>query len=786
MHRFALLEAHFRTKADKSERAASERIQRNIENIIKVTSDPEVAVDELFKQAFIPPQDFDTIRNDVHRLRDAAVDNSTLVSFAAARILAANLIDDDLVEPLQQIRRIYSKEIAARFFPLQMLSPRPNAAARQEIRDEALAWQKRIRDEEGEKQIHTDRRRNSQRLAADASSLAYVQWIAERLESQVTEGKPRQRVVFVTGDTLLFDAYRRWWVQKADRPFALRRIAQYSPILNFKDAGSSIAFNREIFENTRRAIEPQLVYFNLAEPAMDQAPLAAPGRRSAGESGVMQSRALQRQGDAQHLALLLKGQDPLQSDAFKLFAKRVRDKVLNERKPDLSSIKNDWQDIERLAIGLYHELISRRLDEERRQQLRRFMAEPGGEGIDKFINGHLNDLYYYGAMLYVPEAFNALRRLARSPATVSNRAPIALRLRTSSSSANSPSQSATSLDVAEMAMTLVRGANVEDALQHFDELWLRNPERLFALVSTVALLLSLWDQAATYAQLAAGSQAAEAIKSRAKRDDRAEYFELLYLRALANRFRIGAISHAITDSELRAQHAFNAALDDLAACIEYHANPAGDGERHLLRETRARSERAALRGFYASWLLLHARRSGTVLDGDLNAIVHLLRLVREDLLSATEMLAVTEARARMLDATMNTQRLMAFFSRVAKQVNINTAALYVFGELTKRQRQDSEDELVLDPNMLAHASKVLKAQLAKQQLSDEVPEILVEVYLFLWLFERDAGSRERLRSLFSTSRDGMLNIDAGLLAAYKEAFGSELFGQDDAVLGEVR
>jgi hypothetical protein len=67
MHRFALLEAHFRTKADKSERAASERIQRNIENIIKVTSDPELAVDELFKQAFIPPQDFDTIRNDVHR-----------------------------------------------------------------------------------------------------------------------------------------------------------------------------------------------------------------------------------------------------------------------------------------------------------------------------------------------------------------------------------------------------------------------------------------------------------------------------------------------------------------------------------------------------------------------------------------------------------------------------------------------------------------------------------------------------------------------------------------------
>jgi hypothetical protein len=747
-------------------------------DIIKISADPAVTVDELLKKASIPLLDLDAIHDDVRRLRGAGVDNKTLLNFAAARIVAANLIDDDLIEPLQQIRRIYSGEIAGRFFPPQMLSPRPDPA---EIRAGALEWQKLIRSEEEKKKIQGARRRNSQRLAADASSLAYVQWLAERLDSEPPDGKPRQRVVFVTGDTLLFDAYRRWWVQNTDRVFALRRIAQYSPILNFKDAGSSIAFSRGLFENTRRAIEPQLVYFNLAEPAMDQASLAIgdDGRSAREIDAAMQSRALRRHGGREHLALLLKDKDPLESEAFRLFAQRVRDKVLGERKPDLSPIKKDWQDIERMAIGLYHKLITRRLDEEHRRQLRRFLAEPEGEGIDTFINDHLNDLYYHGAMLYVPEAFDALRRWARSPpATISTRAPIALRLRTSPSSGDSPSQSATSLDVAEMAMTLVRGTNVEDALHQSDEVWLRNPERLFALVSTVALLLSLWEQAAIYAQLAAGSHAAEAIKASVKRDDRAEYFELIYLRALANRFRIGAISHAAADSELRAQLALNSAQDDLAACIEYHANPAGDGERHLLRELRARSERAAIHGFYASWLLIHARRSGRISDDDFGAILQLCKLIHEDLLIATDMFAVTEARARILDAKLNTKRFIAFFSRVSTQVSINTAALYVFSELIRRQRQGSRDEVLLDRVLFVSAREVLKTKLANQGLSDRLPEVLCDVYLFLWLFGEDAESRKRLRSLFSASRDGMLNIDADLLAAYQEAFGSELLRQD--------
>jgi hypothetical protein len=119
--RIRLLLRHFQTKANRAEKAASENIQRNIEAVVSIVSEPDLKVEELIAKADATPLDLDAIYNDIEKLKSAGVDSGSLVNFAAARVLAANLIDDDIVEPLQQIRRISSREIAGRIFPIQLL-----------------------------------------------------------------------------------------------------------------------------------------------------------------------------------------------------------------------------------------------------------------------------------------------------------------------------------------------------------------------------------------------------------------------------------------------------------------------------------------------------------------------------------------------------------------------------------------------------------------------------------------------------------------------------------------
>src|SRR5206468_6884361 len=117
---------------------------------------------------------------------------------------------------------------------------------------------------------------------------------------------------------------------------------------------------------------------------------------------------------------------------------------------------------------------------------------------------------------------------------------------------------------------------------------------------------------------------------------------------------------AMADGELRARSALDLAVADLTACIEYHAPPLG--ERHLLRELRARSERAAVRGFYASWRLVHARRSGSLAPSDVHAIVQVLKQAQDDLTAGMEMFPATEARVQLHDSQTGNKRLGKFFS----------------------------------------------------------------------------------------------------------------------------
>src|SRR4051795_11215788 len=107
------------------------------------------------------------------------------------------------------------------------------------------------------------------------------------------------------------------------------------------------------------------------------------------------------------------------------------------------------------------------------------------------------------------------------------RAPISLRLRVSLKRERR--------DVTELADNLVTNRKQADSeMQDLENgPWLSgHPELLFAIAAVVALRLALWNQAAEYAQLAAGADTVERnIRRHADREVRADYFEFLYLRA---------------------------------------------------------------------------------------------------------------------------------------------------------------------------------------------------------------------------------------------------------------
>jgi len=739
--RFKVLLDHFVSRANKaiSEKPPMDHIQHEIDAVLKLAHNPDVEVAELIAGARLEPIDRIDIEHDVARLKDSeiGINSETLLKFTTARIIASKLIDDDILEPLQQIKRVSSREIMGHLHPLQLLSPRPDPDAQRHIREHATAWACRIAEEEDKRDLPAELRRESGRLAVDAASLARVQWLADRLDSD------RDRIVLITGDTLVFDAYRRWWSERPDTPFILRRVTQYAPILNFKDAGSGVSSSEATFENIRRAIEPALMFFNLVE-------------RAVGEEGRPSAPA--RHGAREHFALLLKDKDALAHPLIKGFTRNVVSKII-ERKQDHLQIRDKWQELERLAIGINHHLIESRLSSEQSKRLRSMIAD--GRGMEQYINETLDELYTHNATLYVPDIFRALKTWLRGVKTPTRRAPIAMRLHVALSEKQEQQDIGDLVD--DLIMHAGRRYAVDQAVYALENVdWLsQRPELLFAIAAVVALRFGLWNHAAEYAQLAAGADSAMQIKGQQDREDQADYFELLYLRAVANRFRIGDLPSSASDTDGRAKELLTLARADLDACIAHHRGGTGE-RRHILRECRALSERAALSLFYASFKLRAENQS--LVDQE-RAVAELLS-ADDDLRTAADMFSDARERARELDEEQNTTQYSGFFDLVEERVIINRGACYVFAQLF--ERNDGRPVLTRDgaPLVQGDVTRELIARLAELRPSPEKSHALADRSAFLWLFDRDAVARNNLRQLAEGGGDMLLRIDAELMRIY--------------------
>jgi hypothetical protein len=78
------------------------------------------------------------------------------------------------------------------------------------------------------------------------------------------------------------------------------------------------------------------------------------------QENVRMNRAAARE----FFALLLKERDPLSSQSFLLFARNVERRIIDETRENYLLMRDKWQKLERMAVGVSHEQISKRVDAE--------------------------------------------------------------------------------------------------------------------------------------------------------------------------------------------------------------------------------------------------------------------------------------------------------------------------------------------------------------------------------------------------------------------------------------
>jgi hypothetical protein len=660
----------------------------------------------------------------------------SVIAWEAARLLAW----DQVMGPIQQLNRIFSDEIAPRLRPLHLEFPLP-PALRSELAEQTREWMRRLSTEQRRRSERPGAERIELRppgsLASDARSLAYILWVATRRSS------PGARVVFVTGDHLMFDAYRRWHAEQASsEPFVLRRPIQYAPFLNFNDSPNDVSNGHTVFERTREAIEVPLIIFNLQ---------MRPETTSPGQAAPVQIAA-QRELLLLQLADLpaITAHPPI---AF--FLNRLEADWWQERRERFRELRQAWQHIERVAIGANYQLVSRRLNSAQRMRAE-FFAEIGAEASGPVILDYarkvLDRIVVDSLRLWFPLALEFIGTINwdESAKKIEPRAPIVLRL-----SLFAPDGS------------VAAPINVNVLLEKDAETWgrdildvERNPNLLhrqhivFAVAACFALRLALWSQADRYADLAsaAADMLATSETGGTAHDDVAE---CRYLHALTTRFRVGSFSpyRAATTENVWGRWVQRAETS-LTRCEAYHHQP-DSGPRQILRELRAVSERAALRLFYATWLAV-LEQQALPLTLSIDEGFQSLRAAAEDLRHCF-------ALANEVDvAGLSTERA-GFFRSVETQYLVNAAAAEFLAHLFAMNHH-----LELPLALIDGAIAARLRQIANPQSATLLPSSArIDICSFLVVRWRDEEAGQWLRELFSMPSASTLPIDRALLSAIR-------------------
>lgn len=590
------------------------------------------------------------LTEDLQRLRDhgRGWTADAINRFVITRTAAQALASETVLEPLEQLYRIVSPPLRDRLSNLTDRFPVPPPEFEILARSSEV-WMKRLEAEDRRHQNH-HRRRGS--MANDARSLALIEWAARKCEGT------NDRVVMVTGDVVVFDAYRRWYSTLATdssdyfRPFALRRLVQYAPIFNMNDGLGDITNARELFELTREAVEATLLPFNLSL------------MRAAGDAARVE--AINR--GREYFALKLVDAHRLMDDpAIRYFGQKLSDGWLTDSRAQLDALTLLWQRTERAAIGSMFDSVVPRLND-KQFELASGTAEPGAEelrpALTDYVNTLLDKIVEDSIRLWVPLASEFIDKgmleLLQDDITRS-RPPILIRLE---GEGDIPDDLAEILSRLRAGTPLVKSIFESQTGKLADQ-----PEILFAIASVLALTRGAWSNAERFADL--GMRAA-LMKSRLPRRNQNGPYEFAYLHSLARRFRIGELAPAQSEGAQRAIVAhYKDALGMLDECLRHHHARVSPLNRQRLRELRALSERAALTLFYGGACALVTHRG-------LRARFVASREVATTFAKAEDDLAQCLALERELpESATATPERAAFLTRLRRQYISNAAACAV-------------------------------------------------------------------------------------------------------------
>ena len=175
------------------------------------------------------------ISADIQTLREAGVPEDQLGGYLRTRVALRAIASEDRMMPMIQLQRMMSPDFFSAIRPIHH-SGAPGSDGRRILAD-AEAWFARLQ-QEATRQHHDSvsnaRRRQPGRpfgsLRNDALALAAVESLARDRQ------KAGELTVLVTGDALLYSAYRRWHLANCpDAPFLLRRVTQYAPVFSLGD-----------------------------------------------------------------------------------------------------------------------------------------------------------------------------------------------------------------------------------------------------------------------------------------------------------------------------------------------------------------------------------------------------------------------------------------------------------------------------------------------------------------------------------------------------------------------
>jgi hypothetical protein len=693
---------------------------------------------------------------------DALEQAPGLDRYRLTRETAHKLVIDDADVGAAQLMRISSGEISERLLPFaQLYRPGPDDQAA--IERDARDWRERFDDEVNRRGPDAPTRSRGS-LRNDALSLALILWVVQ-LRSRTREmpkdpvapdqKPPDERIVLVTGDSVMFSAYRRWYVnQNATQPFVLRRLTQYSPIINLNDAASDVSGHRELFERTRIATEAALFMFNLGPKSrgtLDD-PYVSSGRDDLAVRLADLIRLLElREDEWKRVAS--------EDKVLPFFTPALR-RWLPENGPALKQLGSGWQSLERFAVGVNHDLVMRRA--ESTASAREAVAawdEGATEVYLSYVESSLATLTVGGLRLmfpFVTEFLVTAAALNEFDDGAELRVPITLRLTVP---ASDDGQHVVRYEVQDLLRRIHdRDPDIIRILDLKQNGRLeQQPQLVYALAAALALRVGHWPEAERFSELAmpvepgARSGLARPRLSAADRAEadavEAEDFEFLYLAAVAKRFRMGSRSpwswHAREDIWLRY---LNGAVPILDRCERHHAI-----RGQIVRETRAISERAAVRLFYVSWAAITPPDIRERCNFDAATALREFRLGLDDLRKCVGL----ELAARDVGRGDAVRR--SFFERIEKQYTVNLAAAHILSRLLTASRGEPVDGLQPEE----------RGQLVERLARWTTPEgglptvALTDVYAFLALERQDRAATARL--LESSEHRARLPLDREIL-----------------------